>query len=190
MDQQRIIGIDPGIARMGFGIVDVAGNRVRAVDYGCIETPPEWSVAERLQKIYRDLRQIMADYQPRVMAVEELFFYRNTTTAFVVGQARGVALLAGVDHGLAVVEYTPMQVKMAVTGYGKADKKQVQDMVRILLGLTEVPKPDDTADALAIAITHAHAAPVLNALDRVSAADTVTPPLQARISSASRRGLR
>jgi crossover junction endodeoxyribonuclease RuvC len=183
MNQQRIIGIDPGIARMGFGIVDVAGNRVRAVDYGCIETPPEWSVAQRLQKIYQDLRHIMNEYHPEVMAVEELFFYRNTTTAFVVGQARGVALLAGIDSGLAMVEYTPMQVKMAVTGYGKADKKQVQEMVRILLGLAEVPKPDDTADALAIAITHAHASPVLDAVDRMT-------PLQARISSAGRRGLR
>ncbi len=168
MDEQRIIGIDPGIARMGYGIVAVAGNHTQAIDYGCIETPPEWTVAQRLQKIYQDLRNIMVEYHPHVMAVEELFFNRNTTTAFVVGQARGVALLAGVEAGLTMAEYTPMQVKMAVTGYGKADKKQVQEMVRVLLNLATVPKPDDTADALAVAITHAHSTPMLNLVERVA----------------------
>jgi crossover junction endodeoxyribonuclease RuvC len=169
MNEQRIIGIDPGIARMGFGVVAVAGNRTWAIDYGCIETPPEWSVGQRLQKIYQDLQNIMVEYRPHVMAVEELFFNRNTTTAFVVGQARGVALLAGVEAGLKMAEYTPMQVKMAVTGYGKADKKQVQEMVRVLLNLATVPKPDDTADALAIAIAHAHSAPMLNLAERAGA---------------------
>ncbi|GMA51928.1 crossover junction endodeoxyribonuclease RuvC [Alicyclobacillus contaminans] len=156
---ERIIGIDPGIARLGYGIIDTDGQRADAVAYGCIETPADWSVPLRLQHIYRALRELVEQYRPRWMAVEELFFNRNTTTAFVVGQARGVAILAGVESGLELAEYTPMQVKLAVTGYGKAEKRQIQEMVRILLRLAEAPKPDDTADALAVALTHAHTVP-------------------------------
>lgn len=160
MQPIRILGIDPGLARMGYGIVDALGNQVRPVAYGCIETPAKTPLSQRLQSIYHELCGIFETYRPSVMAVEELFFNRNTTTAFTVGQARGVALLAGVENGSEYAEYTPMQVKQAVVGYGKAEKAQIQYMVRLLLGLREVPKPDDTADALAIAITHAHFAPV------------------------------
>lgn len=156
----RVLGIDPGIARLGYGIVDVSGNQLHAVTYGCLETPAHTPVSARLHTLYRGISEIIQTYQPQVMAVEELFFNRNTTTAFVVGQARGVVLLAGVEHGMTDAEYTPMQVKQAVVGYGKAEKSQIQYMVRLLLNLREVPKPDDTADALAVAITHAHFAPV------------------------------
>jgi crossover junction endodeoxyribonuclease RuvC len=156
----RILGIDPGLARMGYGIVDAQGSKVRPVVYGCIETPAGMPLSQRLQSIYHELCNIFKSYQPSVMAVEELFFNRNTTTAFTVGQARGIALLAGVENGSEYAEYTPMEVKQAVVGYGKAEKAQIQYMVRLLLGLREVPKPDDTADALAIAITHAHFSPI------------------------------
>ncbi len=166
MQPIRILGIDPGLARMGYGIVDAAGNQVRPVVYGCIETPASMLLGLRLQSIYHQLCHILKQYQPAVMAVEELFFNRNTTTAFTVSQARGVALLAGVENGTVYAEYTPMQVKQAVVGYGKADKAQIQYMVRLLLGLREVPKPDDTADALAVAITHAHFAPIEHILIR------------------------
>lgn len=153
----RILGIDPGLARLGYGVIDLDGVKILPVDYGCIETPPDWSTTRRLKYIYDELTRIIGLHKPEVMAVEQLFFYKNVTTAFVVGQARGIALLAGVEAGLVDFEYTPMQVKLAVSGYGKASKVQVQEMVRLLLGLSERPEPDDTADALAIAITHAHA---------------------------------
>lgn len=151
---------------MGYGIIDSQGNRYQALTYGCIETPSTDAVAVRLDTIYARLMSILDKFQPQVMAVEQLFFNRNTTTAFVVGQARGVAILAGAHRGLTSVEYTPMQVKLAVVGYGKADKVQVQEMVRVLLGLRERPKPDDTADALAVALTHAHVAPLSDTLER------------------------
>lgn len=157
MTSIRILGIDPGLARMGYGIIDVTGNRLSAVAYGCLETPADWSTPKRLGYLYEHLQQLIGTHEPAVMAVEELFFYKNVTTAFVVGQARGVAVLAGVQGGIEYAEYTPMEVKLAVTGYGKADKPQVQEMVRILLNLAERPQPDDTADALAVAITYAHA---------------------------------
>lgn len=157
-DALRIIGIDPGIARMGYGIIDVIGNRMTAVDYGTLETSAETPTPERLAILYSGLQRLLVKHQPTIMVVEQLFFYRNVTTAFVVGQARGVAILAGVQAGVTYAEYTPMQVKLAVTGYGKADKVQIQEMVRVLLNLAERPQPDDTADALAIAITHANSA--------------------------------
>ncbi|MDQ0188743.1 crossover junction endodeoxyribonuclease RuvC [Alicyclobacillus cycloheptanicus] len=155
----RILGIDPGIARMGYGVIERAGHSLAAVAFGCIETPAHTSDATRLLQIYQELKQCIDTYQPDVMALEQLFFNRNTTTAFIVGQARGVAMLTAAQAGLLTAEYTPMQVKLAVVGYGKADKAQVQEMVKLLLGLSERPKPDDTADALAVAITHAHTAP-------------------------------
>jgi crossover junction endodeoxyribonuclease RuvC len=164
MTVTRILGIDPGIARMGYGVVDVERSRLRAVTYGCIETSASLDVPNRLNEIYCELSKIISEHHPHVMAIEELFFYRNTTTAFVVGQARGIAILAGVQGGLEFAEYTPMQVKQAVSGYGKADKKQVQEMVRMLLNLTATPKPDDTADALAVAITYAHSAALRQAI--------------------------
>jgi len=164
MTIQRIMGIDPGIARMGYGIIDVNGNHLRPVSFGCIETPAHTPVGNRLGQIYEELSSLLQQHKPQVMAVEELFFNRNTTTAFTVGQARGVAILAGVQAGADLAEYTPMAVKLAVVGYGRAEKAQVQEMVRVLLGLSERPKPDDTADALAVAITHAHTAPLHTAL--------------------------
>jgi crossover junction endodeoxyribonuclease RuvC len=156
----RIMGIDPGIARVGYGVVEVLGSQVRHVTHGCIETHANTPVSERLQSIYRSLTDIIQAYQPQTMAVEELFFNRNTTTAFTVAQARGVILLCAAQHAVGLAEYTPMQVKQAVTGYGRADKGQIQQMVKLLLGLYEIPKPDDAADALAIAIAHGHTAPI------------------------------
>ncbi|MGE5672339.1 MAG: crossover junction endodeoxyribonuclease RuvC [Mycobacterium leprae] len=148
----RVLGIDPGTAIMGYGVVDGAGSRERAVAYGALETPAGMLPEVRLQKLYRGVVDLMLEYKPEVVAVEELFFGRNVTTAIHVGQARGVVLLAAADNGVPIREFTPMQVKMAVTGYGRADKPQVQAMVKALLGLPEVPKPDDVADALAVAI--------------------------------------
>ncbi|WP_067923319.1 crossover junction endodeoxyribonuclease RuvC [Alicyclobacillus shizuokensis] len=170
MNQQRVLGIDPGTARMGYGVLDAEGSRLRPVAFGCIETPAYTPVAVRLQMIYHELSALIARTRPEVMAIEQLFMGRNTTTAISVGQARGVALLAGAEAQLAIAEYTPMQVKQAVVGYGRADKGQVQEMVRVLLGLADKPRPDDAADALALAITHAHAAPIAERL-RPSATD-------------------
>ncbi len=152
----RIIGIDPGIALVGFGIVERVNGKVKPVQYGCIETPAHTDSGIRLQMIYDAVMGLIDQYQPEQMAVEKLFFNRNVTTAFEVSQARGVILLAAVQKGLIVGEYTPLQVKQAVVGYGKAEKKQVQEMVRMFLNLKAAPKPDDVADALAVAICHAH----------------------------------
>ncbi len=153
----RILGIDPGTARMGYGIVeDQGGSRERAVAYGLLETPPEMLAEKRLQTLYRGVVDLILEYKPEALAVEELFFGRNVTTAIHVGQARGIVLLAAADNGIPIREFTPMQVKMSVTGYGRADKAQVQQMVKTLLGLKSVPKPDDVADALAVAIAALH----------------------------------
>ncbi|GMA59829.1 crossover junction endodeoxyribonuclease RuvC [Alicyclobacillus fastidiosus] len=160
MNALRVLGIDPGIARLGYGVVDVEGSSLRCVTYGCIETDAHTPLAVRLQTIFHRLTDILLTHHPSVMAVEELFFNRNTTTAFTVGQARGVALLSAAEQSVVIAEYTPMQVKQAVTGYGRADKRQIQQMVKVLLGLAELPKPDDAADALAIAIAHGHSAPI------------------------------
>lgn len=160
MDVLRILGIDPGIARLGYGVVDVAGSQLRCITYGCIETDAHTPLSLRLQTIYREMTALFMEYHPQVMAVEELFFNRNTTTAFTVSQARGVILLSAAEQETPLVEYTPMQVKQAVTGYGRADKQQIQQMVKLLLGLAKLPKPDDAADALAIAIAHGHTAPL------------------------------
>jgi crossover junction endodeoxyribonuclease RuvC len=150
----RIIGIDPGTGILGFGVVDVVNGKTTLVDAGVITTPAHTPHDERLEDIFDSLTEIIRDTKPEVMSVEKLFFSRNITTAMTVAEARGVALLVGRKAGLPIAEYTPMQIKQTVTGYGKADKKQVQEMVRMQLGLKEVPKPDDCADALAAAITH------------------------------------
>ena len=150
----RILGIDPGTGILGFGVIDVQGRAVRLVDAGVIRTPVREDDAVRLQTIYEELTDIIAANHPEVMAVERLFFARNVTTAMTVAQARGVVLLCGKQAELTLFEYTPMQIKQAVTGYGKADKKQMQEMVKTILGLKAIPKPDDAADALATAITH------------------------------------
>lgn len=151
-----ILGIDPGTAIMGYGLIAKQGNHLKQITFGVIRTIPETPTALRLLQISQELKLIIKQYQPDVMAVEELFFNKNVRTAMAVGQARGVILLAGAEVGLEIIEYTPLQVKMAVVGYGRAEKKQVQEMVRILLCLSEIPKPDDAADALAIAICHAN----------------------------------
>ncbi len=150
----RIIGIDPGTGILGFGVVDVTAKGTQLVTAGVIRTPPHTPLDERLEEIYDGLTEIIAETKPAVMSIEKLFFARNVTTAMSVSHARGVAMLAGRKARLPIAEYTPMQIKQSLTGYGKADKKQVQEMVRLQLKLVEVPKPDDAADALAAAITH------------------------------------
>ena len=150
------LGVDPGIATTGYGIVAAKGNRLEMIDYGTIKTAPTALLPHRLHTLFSALKEVIAQHTPTGMAVEELFFNNNAKTALIVGQARGVILLAGEILGQTVLSYTPLQVKMAVCGYGRADKGQVQDMVKRLLCLKEIPKPDDAADALAIAICHAH----------------------------------
>lgn len=148
----RILGIDPGTGILGFGVIDFQKSKTKLVDAGVIRTPVKQPDAERLLTIYDELKELIEELKPEVMSVEKLFFAQNVTTAMTVSQARGVVLLLGQQHGLELHEFTPLQIKQAVTGYGKADKKQMQEMVRVLLGLHEVPKPDDAADALAAAI--------------------------------------
>jgi crossover junction endodeoxyribonuclease RuvC len=148
----RILGIDPGTGILGFGVVDVERGNTTFVDAGVIRTPVNQEDSERLFTIYHDLEEIIEEHNPDVMAVEKLFFIRNVTTAMSVSQARGVVLLLGKQKKLQLYEYTPLQIKQAVTGYGKADKKQIQEMVKIILKLPQIPKPDDAADALAAAI--------------------------------------
>lgn len=150
----RIIGIDPGTGILGFGVIDVVGGKMRLVDAGVITTPAHTPLDVRLEDIFDSLTTIIAETKPEAMSIEKLFFAQNVTTAMSVSHARGVAMLAGRKARLPIAEYTPLQIKQTVTGYGKADKKQVQEMVRVQLGLSEVPKPDDCADALAAAITH------------------------------------
>ena len=153
-----VLGVDPGTAITGYGLVREAEGQLQAVAYGAITTPPDWALPQRLQKIYHDLTALILEHGPTEGAVEQLFFSRNVKTALAVGQARGVVLLALADGGLAVHEYTPLQVKQSVVGYGRAEKAQVQELVKLLLGLEVVPQPDDAADALAIAICHLHSA--------------------------------
>ncbi|MHB8126295.1 MAG: crossover junction endodeoxyribonuclease RuvC [Desulfitobacteriaceae bacterium] len=156
-----ILGIDPGTAIMGYGLIEKKGNKLTALNYASWRTAAHTPLAERLLQLYNHLGELLSNNHPDEVAIEELFFNRNTTTAMSVGQARGVVLLSAAQKGIPVYEYTPLQVKQAVVGYGKADKTQVQQMVKALLGLREIPKPDDTADALAVAICHAHSSPLL-----------------------------
>lgn len=154
-----VLGVDPGIALCGFGVVEEGeGGELRLLDHGVIATPAGLPLAERLRCIHEGLTRLLARYRPTAVAVEELFFARNARTALSVGQARGVALLAAAQAGAPVYEYTPRQVKQAVVGYGSAPKAQVQEMVRLVLGLEAAPEPDDAADAVAIAICHLHSA--------------------------------
>lgn len=162
----RILGLDPGTATTGYGIVDVVDGDVRAVDYGVIETSPDDPPEQRLRTIFQQLNALIAEHRPERAAVEQLFFGRNITTAIAVGQARGVLLLALADAGIPISEYSPPKVKEAVTGYGKAEKRQMQLMVRHLLDLAETPQPDDAADALAVAITHARYVAFQEAIDQ------------------------
>jgi len=153
-----VLGIDPGTATTGYGIVEASGQELRALVSGVIRTSPDQTLSARLQGIHGQIRQLAEEWQPDEAAVEELFFSRNVRTAMNVGQARGVAILALADAGLSIAEYTPLSIKQAVTGYGSADKTQMQEMVKLLLGLSEIPRPDDAADALAVAICHLHSA--------------------------------
>ena len=149
-----ILGIDPGIAIVGYSIVECKGNKMKAIDYGCIRTESDLMFPQRIKIIYDRLIEIIQKYRPDDLAIEELFFNKNVKTAIKVGQARGVEILAAVNEELDIYEYTPLQIKQAVVGYGRADKNQVQEMVKVLLNLEKKPKPDDVADALAVALCH------------------------------------
>ncbi|HOH89675.1 MAG TPA: crossover junction endodeoxyribonuclease RuvC [Bacillota bacterium] len=149
-----ILGVDPGIAILGYGLVKYEANRFTVIDYGAITTDAGINMSARLTIIYDRLIDIIERYNPDAFAIEELFFNKNIKTALTVGHARGVAVLAGSKSGVQVYEYTPLQVKQAVVGYGRADKNQMQQMVKVILNLGEIPKPDDVADALAVAICH------------------------------------
>ena len=152
---KRVIGFDPGFAIVGYGVLDYEDFRnVRVVDYGVITTPKEESFPVRLALIYKGVQELIEKYKPDEVAVEELFFNTNITTGIHVAHARGVLLLAAIHHCGCLYEYTPLQIKQAMTGYGKATKKQIQEMVRVYLALSKIPKPDDAADALAVALTH------------------------------------
>ncbi len=150
----KILGIDPGTGIVGFGLIESGGNRVNILDAGVIRTPAGQKDELRLLTIYNELGELIRDHKPEWISIEKLFFARNVTTAMSVSQSRGVILLAATQAKLKVAEYSPLQIKMAITGYGRADKKQIQEMVRVLLSLKEIPKPDDAADALAAALTH------------------------------------
>jgi crossover junction endodeoxyribonuclease RuvC len=148
----RIIGIDPGTGILGFGVIDARGGKTTLVTAGVVRTPAHTPLPDRLEEIYVSLTEIIEETKPQVMAIEKLFFAQNVTTAMSVAHARGVAMLTGKQANLQIEEYTPLQIKQTMVGYGRATKKQVQEMVRLQLGLSEVPKPDDCADALAVAI--------------------------------------
>lgn len=150
----RIIGIDPGTGILGFGVIDIVKGKAYLVDAGVIRTPVKEDDAVRLHTIYDELTSIIKETRPQCMSVEKLFFAQNVTTAMTVAQARGVVLLCGTQAKLEIFEYTPLQIKQALTGYGRADKKQMQEMVRVTLGLKDTPKPDDCADAIAAALVH------------------------------------
>ena len=151
-----ILGLDPGTATTGYGLIRVLGNRFQMLEYGVITTPAGLEMEKRLAIIYDSLKILIDKWKPQQVAIEELFFNQNITTAITVGQARGVLLLCCAKHNLPVAEYTPLEVKQALVGYGRADKKQIQQMLKMFLNLPEIPKPDDAADGLAIAICHAH----------------------------------
>ncbi len=155
-----VLGIDPGTAMCGYGVVSREGSVLRMLDYGCIQTSSTLPPEERLLRIHESLDRLLATHRPTAMGVERLFFNRNVQTAFAVGQARGVVLLAAAQHGVPIIEWGPHEVKVAVTGYGRAQKDQVQRMVQALLGMAVLPRPDDAADALAVAICTAHSRPL------------------------------
>ena len=159
-----ILGIDPGTALIGYGLIEYKNKKAVIKEYGCFRTSPKERAPERLKNLYNQLTKYIKKHQPALLAVEDLFFFKNLKTAIKVSQARGVILLCGTLHNLPIFECTPLQVKQAVTGYGRAEKQQVQKMVKVILNLKEIPKPDDAADALAIALCAAHSFPQKNAL--------------------------
>lgn len=152
----KILGIDPGLAIVGYGVIEYKNSRFTTIAYGSVLTQAHTPTEDRLATIYSDLSELIEMYRPEEIAIEELFFNTNQKTAITVAEARGVILLCAKQHGLRIFEYTPLQVKQSVVGYGRAEKKQVIEMTKMILQLTETPKPDDTADALAIAVCHAH----------------------------------
>ncbi len=154
----RILGIDPGYAIVGWGLVEYQSNHFQTVGYGAITTNAGVEFTRRLEEIYDDMTTLLKTYKPDALSIEKLFFNTNTTTAIMVAESRGCILLAARKAGVPVYEYTPLQVKQSVTGYGRAEKKQIQEMTKVLLHLDHVPKPDDTADALALAVCHGHSA--------------------------------
>jgi len=162
----KILGIDPGYAILGFGVVEMKGNRFEACGYGAITTEAGYEMPDRLKHLYSSLMEVISDYQPEEASIEELFFNTNTKTAMMVSQARGVAILACTNSGLPVFEYTPLQIKQALTGQGRADKSQVQFMVKNILRLQQTPKPDDVADALAAAVCHGNSCGAKDRLNR------------------------
>ena len=165
-----ILGLDPGTAFTGFGVISVSGNRFRAVEYGVVETSAGLAAEKRLERIFDGVTEVLRRHQPEATAVETLFFNTNVRSALAVGQARGVTLLACSQAGCRVFEYSPLQVKQAVVGYGKADKAQVMEMVRVLLGLAETPRPDHAAAALGVAICHANMSAVRERVEQSEAA--------------------
>jgi crossover junction endodeoxyribonuclease RuvC len=165
-----VLGLDPGTASTGFGVICVVGNRLRALEYGVVETPAGVPLEQRLERIYGEIEGLLGRHRPVATAVESLFFNTNVRTALAVGHARGVTLLACSQAGCEVFEYTPQQVKQAVVGYGRATKEQVMEMVRVLLGLSETPRPDHAADALGVAICHANTCGVRESVARSEAA--------------------
>ncbi|MCI5955554.1 MAG: crossover junction endodeoxyribonuclease RuvC [Clostridiales bacterium] len=154
-----VLGIDPGLATLGWGVIEAERGKQRLIDYGCILTTPQQRFPERLRQIGEDMRALLKTYQPEEIAFEELFFAKNVTTALTVGAARGVSIAACAEYTTRLYEYTPMQVKQAIVGYGKAEKQQIQQMVKLLLHMEQIAKPDDAADAIAIALTHAATGP-------------------------------
>lgn len=170
----RILGIDPGTAIVGYSVVEFQNGKYTALDYGCIYTDKDEDMPVRLEKIYDSLENIIKLWKPDDMAVENLFFFKNQKTIIDVGQARGVITLAGQKNSLNLFSYTPLQVKMGIAGYGRAEKKQIQEMVKLILNLDEIPKPDDAADALAIAITHVNSR---NGVGSFSRGDNMTKKL-------------
>ncbi len=152
----KILGIDPGIARCGWGVIEkIQNSKFKIQNFGCVETKSDLPIGERLKTVYEQIIKIIKEEKPDCLAIEELFFNTNSKTAFIVGEARGVVLLAASQKNLSVAAYTPLQVKTSITGYGRAEKAQIGQMVKVLLKLKEIPKPDDVADALAVALTHA-----------------------------------
>ena len=154
--KKTILGIDPGYARLGWSILEKNGCDLISIDYGCLETPKEMKHSQRLQFLNSELKKIIKKYKPTIMAVEDLFFFKNLKTAIKVAEARGVILMTGFENNLEIYEYTPLQIKQALTGYGRAEKNQIQQMVKMILKLEKIPKPDDAADAVAVAITCAN----------------------------------
>ncbi len=151
-----ILGIDPGTAILGYGIIEATGNKLKLIKFGCFNTEKSMSDPARLKSLYGELIKLIKKYRPAAMAIERLFFFKNAKTVISVAQARGIILLAAENMSLPIYEFTPLEVKQAVTGYGRAEKQQIQKMVKMILGLKETPKPDDAADAVAIAICGAH----------------------------------